>query len=146
MFGEFYKQKNYIINWSKMKRTVLMVLILFFSTVCLSGCDEKEENHQELPESESNFYGTWKAESGSLSVGDSIHFDSNYNCSFFWGHGGAVHHNGTWRTTVKNYGEDILIITLGEQETVYEYDFLNSYTTLKLKVDGSNSYNDYTKQ
>ena len=35
---------------------------------------------------------------------------------------------------------------MGEKETVYYYDFFNTYTTLRLREENSNDYIYYNKQ
>jgi hypothetical protein len=87
-----------------------------------------------------DFVGTWKTGGGSFTMGDSIRFNSDYTCDFFWSHNTNILSSGTWDRTYKNQVGYVVVITLNDIETTYKYDFFDSYKTLRLKLEDSDEY------
>jgi len=111
----------------------------------LSGCTDDEEDEGEIGTDE-NFIGTWTTGSGSFTAGDSIRFNDDYTCDFFWSHGGSVLFNGTW--TIKDLLADnpTLVITMEEQTYNYSYNFYYGFNQLQLIPEGETSGFVYYKQ
>ena len=121
----------------------LLLLVLFFS-----GCGE-DEHPSGLIGVESDFYGTWvkSDNSGGFGIGDTYEFKDDKSCEIYWSHGGTIHHYGTWDRNVSENGFNyILVISLGEKDTIYSYDFFDGYTTLRLREQNSDSYVYFYKQ
>ena len=128
-----------------MKKIISISVIIILIFVFLCGCDE--DSNQGLVGSESDLIGTWKTESGSFAAGDSIRFNEDKTCDFFWSPGGSILFSGTWEKTINvTNGAYILIITTGEKVTTYYYSFFDSYKTLRLREESGGSYIYYSKQ
>jgi len=122
-----------------------LTTILIIITVFLCGCDEG--SNQGMIGDESDLHGTWKADAGSFSGGDSIRFNPDKTCNFFWSHSSNILFSGTWQKTINSTtGAYILVITIGNKVTTYYYSFFNDYKTLRLKEESGTSYIYYYKQ
>ena len=119
-------------------------LIVLLIAVILCGCNNQRNGG--LHGNDQDFIGTWKTGGGSFAMGDSIRFNSDYTCDFFWSHNNNILLNGTWDRTYKNQVGYVVVISLGDIETTYKYDFFDSYKTLRLKLQDSDDYIYYGKQ
>jgi hypothetical protein len=127
-----------------MKKIIPFIFGLFFITMLLCGCDDGDR--EGLHGNDNDFIGTWKTGAGSFSMGDSIRFNPDYTCDFFWSHSSYTLFNGTWdRTFINNLGYCV-VITMGEQDWTYIYDFFDGYKTLRLQPENSTEYIQYSKQ
>ena len=77
---------------------------------------------------------------------DSIRFNQDYTCDFFWSHSSTILLNGTWDKTFITDLWYSIVITIGTQEFTYKYDFFDSYKTLRLQLEDSTRYIYYSKQ
>ena len=132
-------------------KIIALIFSLLLIIIFLSGCGE-DEHPSGLEGVESDFYGIWIQKEnndpvGGFGIGDTHKFNSDKTYEVYWSHGGAIHHYGTWEKS-KNLTNlhQILIITFGEKETIYYYDFFDKYTTLRLKEENSDDYIYYYKQ
>lgn len=71
-----------------MKKILPLNFSLLFVILLLSGCED--ENWGGLHDNDSDFIGTWKTEVGSFTMGDSIRFNKDYTCDFFWSDGNTI--------------------------------------------------------
>jgi len=125
------------------KKMMIVISVLLFLTMILCGCEEDEE---ELNGDDSNFIGTWKTDAESFTMGDSIRFNEDYSCDFFWDGGYSILFSGKWnRTFISGHGHCI-VINMSSQQWTYEYNFFDSYKTLRLKMQDSDTYISYRKQ
>jgi len=127
-----------------MKKMFILIFLLFISVLFLSGCED--ENRDGLVGTDEDLFGTWKTGGGSFKMGDTIRFNPDSTCDFFWSGSTFISANGTWDRIYKNQVGYVIIFTLGEIETTYIYDFFDSYKTLRLKLEDSNEYIYYSKQ
>jgi hypothetical protein len=115
-----------------MKKIVVFILILFILMVSfLTGCDD--DRGTGMIGHDSDFFGTWKTSSGSgsFTLGNSIRFNNDYTCDFFWSGSTHTTASGTWvRHNMYNNTQSAIVITIGEKETVYYYGFFDNYHTL----------------
>ena len=116
---------------------------LLFITLLLSGCED--ENRVGLHGNDDDFIGTWKTEAGSFTMGDSIRFNENYGCDFFWS-GGTTIFSGTWNRTYRSQLGYCIVINMSNQEWTYKYDFFDNYRKLRFKLEDSSEYIYYIKQ
>ena len=109
------------------KVTILLIALMVISVGFLSGCNEASNI---LSGEKNKFVGTWK---GSYF---SITFFSDGSCSY--SSLGAI-----W-----DIKDEKLVITIGNNELVYSYDyyFSDDNTKLHLKSAGEDDYTTYTKQ
>ena len=110
----------------------------------LCGCED--ENRGGLHGNDEDLFGTWKTEAGSFTMGDTIRFNNDYTCDFFWSGGDIILFNGTWDRTFKNNLGFCIVINMNNQEWTYKYDFFDSYKTLRLKLENGDEYTYYYKQ
>ena len=106
------------------KIVVFIVIFLFLMISFLMGCNVNRGSV--LTGDDSNFIGTWKTNSGSgsFTLGDSIRFNSDFTCDFFWSGSTHISASGTWvRHDMYNNTQSAILITLGEKQTVYYYGF-----------------------
>jgi hypothetical protein len=131
-----------------MKKMFVSLFVFFILTfIFLTGCNGNKGSG--LTGEDSDFFGTWKTNtgSGSFTLGDSIRFNSDYTCDYFWSGGYQITASGTWvRHDMYNKTQSAVVITLGEKETVYYYGFFDKYQQLVLRVDGFNDEIFYRKQ
>lgn len=127
-----------------MKKILSLIIILFLSVTFLCGCED--ENRDGLVGTDVDLIGTWQTGGGSFKIGDSIRFNPDYTCDFFWSHSSYIRANGTWDRTYKNQVGYVIVITIGEIETTYIYDFFDSYKTLRLKLPDIDDYIYYSKK
>ena len=129
-------------------KIITLAFSLLFLVIFLSGCFD-DEYPQGLTGVESDFYGIWlqKDAVGGFGIGDTHKFNNDNIYEVYWSNGGAIHHYGSWdiseNLTNKAF---VLITTLGEKDTVYYYDFFDTYTTLRLREENSDSYVYFYKQ
>ena len=131
-----------------MKNQILIiVIVILLFIVGLSGCtNEEDKKDQDMINDYKNLIGTWTADAGSFTAGDSIRFKNDGTCDFFWSHSSGVIFNGTW--TIKNLLADnpTLIITMEEQTYNYTYSFGEGFNILGLKLEGASSVMIYYRQ
>ena len=62
----------------------------------LAGCDDNRGFG--LTGEDSDFFGTWKTNSGSgsFTLGDSIRFNNDYTCDYFWSGSHQIAASVTW--------------------------------------------------
>jgi len=129
-------------------KIISMIISSLVLVVVLCGCNG-DEHPSGLIGEESDFYGIWveKDNAGGFGIGDTYELKSDKSCEIYWSHGGAIHHYGTWdRIRHDNRFDYLFVITLGEKDTVYYYDFFDTYTTLRLREENSDTYLYYYKQ
>jgi len=130
-----------------MKKINILITLLIILVTLFCGCND-DENRDGLVGDKSDFIGTWvtEGEEGAFSLGNSIRFNNDDTCEFFWEHSSIIRANGSWQITINTEGDYILIIKIGEIETSYAYDFFYNYKTLRLKEENSNEYVYYNKR
>lgn len=131
-----------------MKKIIACFIIVIFSTVFLCGCNGDVEDPDGLTGDVSNFYGIWteSSRSDTFTLGDSIQFYEDLTCRFFWSDTGNTRATGNWERRNVNFENYILVITVGEKETIYKFDFFDKYQTLRLKEQNSTTYMIFRKQ
>ena len=127
-----------------MKKIITLISSFIFITIIFSGCED--ETSEGLVGTDEDLIGTWKTDAGSFTLGDTIRFNRDYSCDFFWSHTSHISANGTWDRTYKDKVGYVIVITLGEIETIFKYDFFDNYKTLRLKLEDSDEYLYYSKQ
>ena len=98
---------------------------------------------------DSDLFGVWKQRegSGSFTLGDSIRFNNDYTCDFFWSGSTHITASGNWvRYNSYNNTQQAIVIIIGEKETVYYYGFSDSYKTIYLIEEGQSDRIYYRKQ
>ena len=129
------------------KFVVFFVIFLIVMIAVLTGCDEQRGTG--LIGHDSDFFGVWRQSegAGSYTLGDSIRFNNNYTCDFFWSGSTLITASGNWvRYNSYNATQSAIVITLGQKETVYYYGFFDSYRTLYLREEGQTNSIYYRKQ
>jgi len=129
------------------KMIIFIVSALFLMISFLTGCDE--DRGTGLTGEDSDFFGTWKTTSGagSFTIGNSIRFNSDYTCDFFWSESHQITASGKWlRHNMYNNTQSAIVITLGEKENFYYYGFFDNYHTLVLREEGFDDELYYRKQ
>jgi hypothetical protein len=129
------------------KKIGITIIIILLIIVNLIGCtDEEDKKDQGQIYNYENLIGTWTADAGSFTAGDSIRFNNDGTCDFFWSHSSDVLFKGTW--VIKNLLADnqTLIITIGEQTYNYNYSFGDGSNTLVLKLEDASSGILYYRQ
>ena len=131
-----------------MKKQLIVIAIAILIVVTgLSGCtDEDDKKDQGIIDNYKNLIGTWTADAGSFTAGDSIRFNDDGTCDFFWSHSSGTIFNGTW--TIKNLlpNNPTLIISIEEQTYNYTYSFGEGFNILLLKLKDASSGILYYRQ
>ena len=109
-------------------KLMIIGLIVLLIAVILCGCNNQSNGG--LHGNDQDFIGTWKTGGGSFAMGDSIRFNSDYTCDFFWSHNSNILLNGTWDRTYKNQVGYVVVISLGDIETIE-----NNIHTLVKQID-----------
>jgi hypothetical protein len=137
-----------------MKKIGFILVFILYCILFLCGCSEEGEVERGLTGRCEDFIGEWKQleGTGGFGIGDTLKFNGENNCKnstfeLFWSNRGTIHHQGKWERTINiSTGEYIIILKLGEKQTIYYFHFHNNYKTLRLKEEDSSDFVIYHKQ
>ena len=99
------------------KKGVFIVIFLLLMISFLMGCNG--DRGTGMIGNDSDLFGVWKQRegSGSFTLGDSIRFNNDYTCDFFWSGSTHITASGNWvRYNSYNNTQQAIVIIIGEKE------------------------------